>query len=189
MAALGGELLAVLARLVEVAAMEDHLSAERAHGFNLHRVRLLRYADHSVHPEQARGVSDRLAVVPGRRRDDTPAPVVRAELADQVDPAPHLERTDRLVVLVLHPQPRSGQRIEGRIAVQRGRLQVGRDALPCCEHVGQIGDSQFAHDTCLPNASTRTAAPTPVPVIPRCCWAARPAPPGLAGRSRYLPWQ
>ena len=100
-AVLEREPLAVLARVVEIAAVEDELGAEAAHRGDLDRVRLLRDADRRPHAEEAGGVGDRLAVVAGRGGDHAALPLVCAELRDQVDPAAHLEGADRLVVLVL----------------------------------------------------------------------------------------
>jgi hypothetical protein len=78
--ALLGELLAVFARLVIVAPVEDEFGVEAAHGRDLDRVRLLGNADGRRHPEEAGGVRDRLAVVPGRGRDHAAPALRRAEL-------------------------------------------------------------------------------------------------------------
>jgi hypothetical protein len=77
---LDGELLATLARLVEVAAMEHELGAEAAHRGHLHRVRVLGHADRRLHAEKAGRERDRLAVVSGRGGDDAALALVRAEL-------------------------------------------------------------------------------------------------------------
>jgi hypothetical protein len=61
---LARQLLAVLARVVEVAPVEDQLGAEAAHGGNLDRVGLLGYADRRLRADEAGGIGDRLAVVP-----------------------------------------------------------------------------------------------------------------------------
>ncbi len=56
-AVLGREPLAVLARVVEVAAVDDELGAEAAHRGDLDRVRVLGDADRRAHAEQTRGVA------------------------------------------------------------------------------------------------------------------------------------
>ena len=53
--------------------------------------------------EKLRLICDGLAVVAGRRRDQTALPFVLAQLRDQVHAPAHLESPRRLVVLVLHP--------------------------------------------------------------------------------------
>ena len=150
-AVLGGLLLAVLAGLVEVAAREDHLGAQRLHRLHLDRVGLLGHADHGPHAEQVSRVRDRLAVIAGRGGDDAPVPFGRGELAEQVHAAADLERAHRQVILVLDPHPGGGQRVQRGIAVQRGGLEVGRDALAGGQHVGQVGHwPAGGHVSCLP---------------------------------------
>jgi hypothetical protein len=100
-AVLARELLAMLTRIVEVAPVEDQLGTEPPHGGNLDRVRLLGYADRRLNTEEASGIGDRLAVVPGRGRDHAALALFCTELRDQVDPAPDLEGADRLMVLML----------------------------------------------------------------------------------------
>jgi hypothetical protein len=56
-AVLARELLAALARVVEVAPVEDQLGAEPAHGGNLDRVGLLGDADRRLHAEEAGGIA------------------------------------------------------------------------------------------------------------------------------------
>src|SRR3984885_12622666 len=152
-AVLGGQLLAVLAGLVEVAPVQHHLGAEGLHRLHLHRVGLLRCAHDRAHAEQVRRVGDRLAMVAGRRRDHARAALRRAELAHQVHAAADLERADWLVVLVLDPGPRAGQLVERRIAIQRGRAQVGGDALTGREHVSEVGYGRCAHGPFLPRVA------------------------------------
>ena len=52
-------------------------------------------------PEHARRVGDRLSVIAARRRGDPALQLFRGELRQEVDAAPHLERAEPLVVLVL----------------------------------------------------------------------------------------
>ena len=102
-AVLAGELLAVLSGGVEVPPVHDHLRSERAHRGELDRVGVLGDTDARGDAEQPRGEGDRLPVI-ARRRSDQPAPaLLLAELRHEVDAAADLERSHRLVVLVLHP--------------------------------------------------------------------------------------
>ena len=98
-AVLGGEPLAVLARLVEVAAVLDDLGAERADR-PPSRGSPPPDADVTRTPKSRAGVGERLAVVPGRGAI-SPARRSSAELRDEVHAAAHLERAGRQVVLVL----------------------------------------------------------------------------------------
>ena len=152
---LGGLLLAVLASLVEVTAVKDHLGAQGPHRLDLHRVGLLRHADHRPHAEQVRCVGNRLAMITGRGRDDTPAPLIRGQLADQVHATADLEGAHGLMVLVLDPHTGPGHGIQRRIAVHRSRLEVGRDALTRSEDVSKVWYPGGGHATCLPRR-TRT---------------------------------
>ena len=69
-----------------------------------------------AHAEQPRRVGDRLAVV-AVDAEMTPAlALVGRELGDEVDAAAHLERADRLVVLVLDEHVRAEQLVERRVA-------------------------------------------------------------------------
>jgi hypothetical protein len=130
--------------------VKDHLSAQGPHRLDLHRVGLLGHADHRPHAEQVRSVGNRLAVIAGRGGDDTPPPLVRGQLADQVHPAADLEGAHRLMVLVLDPRAGPGHGIERWIAVQRRRLQVGRDALTRSQDVSQVRHTEIGHAMCLP---------------------------------------
>jgi hypothetical protein len=136
-AVLVGELLAMLARIVVVAAVKDELGAEAAHRGHLHRVRVLGYADRRLHAEETGGEGERLAVVSGRGGDDAAPALIRGELRDQVDAAPHLEGADRLVVLVLDEHLRVEQFAQGGVAVKRRGPQVRRDSTPCLQHIGE----------------------------------------------------
>ena len=137
-AVLGGLLLAVLAGLVEILPVEDHLGAQRLHRLHLDRVGLFGHADDGVHAEEAGRVGHRLAMVPGRSRDDAPPPLRRAELADQVHAAAYLEGAYRLMVLVLDPYRCAAQHFERGVVIERCRAQVRRDALARREHVSKI---------------------------------------------------
>jgi hypothetical protein len=131
------ELVATLARLVEVAAAEDHLGSEAAHRCDFHRVRALGRADRGRDAEQARRVGDGLPVVSRRRGEDAVLPLLGRELRDEVDAAPDLEGADRLVVLVLDEHRRPDQVVERGVPVERRRAQVRCDPPACVEHVGE----------------------------------------------------
>ena len=131
----GGETFALLPGLVEVAPVLDDLRSERPDRLDLERVRPLGDAHRRRDAEEAGGVGDRLAVVPGRGGDQSALTLVGSQLRDEVDAAAHLEGADRLVVLVLHPDLRPDERLERRIAVERRRPQIGRDALARGAHV------------------------------------------------------
>ena len=81
----------------------------------------------AVHAEEPRGEGHRLAVVAGRGGDHPGGPLGGGQLRDQVDTAAHLERADRLVVLVLDIDLGADQLVQRRIAVQRRARQVGAD--------------------------------------------------------------
>ena len=147
-----GELLAVLARLVKVAAAEHELGPEAAHGGHLDGVRVLGHADRHWHGEQVSGVGERLAVVPGRGGDDPTLPLLRAELREQVDSASHLERPDRLVVLVLDEDIRLEQLVQGGVAEERGRAEVRRDSESCLQHVRECRNLPPHHAAILAKA-------------------------------------
>src|SRR5581483_8094857 len=136
-AAFGRELLAVLARLVEVAAVDDDLGAEVAHRLHLDRVRFLGHADRGGDAEQLRGVSDRLPVVTGRGARDSRAPLGRGELREEVDAAADLERARRLVVLVLDEERGADQAVERGVAAKLRRREVGPDPRPRLEDVDE----------------------------------------------------
>jgi hypothetical protein len=103
-------------------------------------VRPLRHADRRLDVEQARGVGDRLAVVPRRGGDQAAGALGLRELRDEVDAAAHLERADRLVVLVLDRDLRADELAEPGVPVERRRPQVGRDPLAGRADVVERGD-------------------------------------------------
>ena len=70
----------MLARVVEVAPVEDQLCAETAHRGNLDWIRLLGDANRRLYAEEPSGIGNRLAVVPGRGGDDAALALLRAEL-------------------------------------------------------------------------------------------------------------
>src|SRR5712691_3127949 len=120
----------MFARVVEVASAEDQFGTEGLHGLDLDRVSLLGHADDRADAEQAGGVGDRLAVVPGGGAGHSSTALVLGELGEQVDAAAYLERADRQMVFVLNPELGAGQRVEGRVSVKRRRREVRSDSLP-----------------------------------------------------------
>ena len=149
-ALLGGLLLALLACVVEVAAVENDLRAERAHRLDLDGIGVLGHEDGGPHAEQVGRVRDGLAVIARRGRGDAALALGAAELTDQVHAAAHLERPDREVVLVLDPQPRAGYRIQRGISIQGRWAQVRGDAVARRQDVGQVRDVRCGHGLVLP---------------------------------------
>ena len=143
-AVLGGEALAVLAGRVEVLSVHDQLGAERPHRSELDRVRILGDADARGDAVEARRIGDRLSMVSRRRRDQPARPLVLGELRDEVDPAANLERPDRLVVLVLHPDLGTEQLVETRVGIERSRPEMRADPPARLEDVGE-GDRRPVH--------------------------------------------
>jgi hypothetical protein len=79
-------------------------------------------------------------VVAGRRGDHAAFALLGAQLRDEVDATAHLERADRLVVLVLDVDLGPEQVVERRVAVQRGGAEVRRDAAARLENVHEGRD-------------------------------------------------
>src|SRR6266511_1716678 len=135
----GGELFTVLPHLVEILPVRYHLRAERPDGLHLPRIGRTRYADEGVRTVKLGRVRDRLPVIAGGRGDQPGRAGRRVERGDEVDPPAHLERADRLVVLVLDPHLRAGRGIQRPVPVQRGAGQVRRDAPARLQHVDDRG--------------------------------------------------
>ena len=112
---LGGESSTVLPGLIEVLAKGDHLRTEPLHGLDLERVGSLRHHDHGLDAEKLSGVCDRLSVVSRRGCGNSRSLLFLGQARDEVDPASNLERTDRLVVLVLHPNLGPQELAKGRV--------------------------------------------------------------------------
>ena len=126
----------MLAGGVEVLPVLDQLGAERPHRSELDRIGVLGDADPGGDPEEPRGVRDRLPVVAGRRRDQPAPPLLLAELRHEVHAAADLERADRLVVLVLHPDLGAEQLVETRVRIERCRPEMRADPPARLEDVG-----------------------------------------------------
>ena len=65
------QLLAMFAGFVKVPPLLHNLGAERPHRCHLHRVRTLGNADDGAYAKPPCRPGDRLAMIPGRRADDT----------------------------------------------------------------------------------------------------------------------
>ena len=129
-AVLRREPLAVLAGLVIVAALQEHLGAEIAHGLDLHRIRAFGRDDSGTHPKDLRRKCDRLAMVASRGGDHAARPRRGVQLRDQVHAAANLEGAGRQQVVVLDPDLGSGQPVEGRVIAQRRRREIGANSIP-----------------------------------------------------------
>ena len=79
-AVLPGELLGVFAGVIEVAAVEDDIGAERPHRSDLDRIGASRHANDRLRPEEFGRVRDGLAVVSSRRGDQPGAQLVLGQL-------------------------------------------------------------------------------------------------------------
>ncbi len=77
-------------------------------------------ADDRPGAEEARGVGDGLAVVPGGDGDQAAVALLLCEVGDEVDAAPHLEGSGRQVVLVLDARVRAHELRQAGVGVQRG---------------------------------------------------------------------
>ena len=116
---------AALARLVEIAAALLHHGAERAHR------RVLLGIVAGRHEHRAGGVilaarhADRLAVVARARGDDAASAFIGGQRGDEIQPAAHLERAGRIVILVLDPQLHPGLGLEQWMAHERRRRNQG----------------------------------------------------------------
>ena len=109
-------------RFVEITAVHDELRAERAHrGVLLRRV-AFGHDDRRAQSGPRRGERDALPVVPARRADE-PRHVRRAlaQRRDVRQPAAHLERAERRMVLVLEPQ------LDAEPLAQQRPAKRGRD--------------------------------------------------------------
>ncbi len=96
-----GEPGGIQASIVKPFALQDHFGPKVLHRLDLDRVRVFRRADDRAHPEKARGVGNRLTMVPRRGGDDAAFALIVGEPADEVDASPHFEGSGRVVVLVL----------------------------------------------------------------------------------------
>src|SRR5439155_8329758 len=143
-AALVLQLLDLLARFVEVAAELDQLGAIGAHGGVLLRVIAEGHDNRAGHAFALTRQCDRLAVVSRRRRDDAVA-LVGGQAGDQVRTAAHLERSGRIVVLVLHPDVKSGLEREQRMPQERRWPYDASDPRPRGIHIFQ---SRWLHCWC-----------------------------------------
>src|SRR5262245_1184472 len=108
---------------LEVVAMLDELRAERLHRRVLLAAVAMWNNDDGLQAVALRGKGDTLAVVTARGGDDPSNVWVAALQPVGVDEtAAHLERAERRVVLVLHPDLRARARREQRPTMLRRRL-------------------------------------------------------------------
>ena len=90
--------------------------------------------DHARRPHDVGRVCQRHAVIPGRQCDDAAATLLRAQLEDGIDSAPHLEGAGPLQVLRLQPGAGAGDRLVGE---GWGLPYVGMDPVGRGLDVGQ----------------------------------------------------
>ena len=139
-ALLHGEPLAVLPGLVVVASVLDDLRAEGTDrptlvGFACWGTQMVTWM-----PNCRAGVGERLAVVPGRRADQTARALVLGEVRGEIDATTHLERTGGQMVLVLHEDLRADELREARVRVQGRVREMPRDRPPRIEDVRERRD-------------------------------------------------
>ena len=129
-AALGGQPLHVLARLIEVRSVDDDFGSPGFHRRQLAGVAVLGHADDGAHPEESAGICDRLAVVSGGGGDHAERLLLLRHGADQIDPPAHFEGARRLVVLMLDVDFSANEVRKQRVGVERRGLQIRRNAAP-----------------------------------------------------------
>jgi len=115
---------------LKIVAELDEFSALGAHRRVLFDGVSLRHHDDSAKPVLTGRDRNRLSMVPSRRRDDGTAR--RKLLAQSVhvdQAAAHLERSDRQMVLMLHPHRAARARVDLRPGVLRGLRQILRDQI------------------------------------------------------------
>jgi hypothetical protein len=128
--ALGRNRGGVLASLLEVPAVLDHLGAEPSHRGVLLGAVAVRHEDHDRHPVRAAGVGEALAVVAARGGDDPGDVWTLAHQTLEVDqPATHLERARGRVVLVLDPH------LDRILTLAHELAEQGPDVLGCRREV------------------------------------------------------
>ena len=120
---LGRERLRVVERGLEIRAVDHELAAERSHRRVLAGGVALRHHEGRLEAEPGRGEGNALAVIApgggGHARDRA----VPAQVVHENEPAPHLEGTDRRVVLVLDPDFGAGALCQQRPGDLRRRVE------------------------------------------------------------------
>ena len=107
-------------------------------------------------PASARGPGDRLAVVPGARRDDAAAALLRRQLRDRVVRAADLERARALQVLGLEQDRATGETRQG---LRRVHGRHARDAVqPFLRGAHVVDGGTLAHGARSPVTVSTTAA-------------------------------
>jgi hypothetical protein len=122
--ALGLERARALVGLVVVRAVEDHFGAIAAGVGDLDERRVLGHDDGGGNSEPRGVEGDGQTMVPRAGRDDSPPPLLGAELQQQVGGAALLEGAGHLQVLQLHETARAGE-LRQRLRVRAGRLDDG----------------------------------------------------------------
>ena len=130
-----GETLDVVIRGVEVGAVKYDVGAQVAHRLNLADVGALRDGDRRRGPEHPRGVGYGLAVVAAGGGGHAPGAFGVRKLRHEVDPAPDLERTQKLMVLVLDVDFRIEKLVERKVVVKRRAHYMRFDSTPCLQNV------------------------------------------------------
>src|SRR5215218_4078801 len=128
--------------LVEIPSGEAHLSSQSAHRCDFQWVGLIGHPDGRRHAELARRVRDRLPVIAGRGRDDSPCALFRRELAQEEETTTDLERTHGLEVFAFEKRLKPKQRVERRSCQQGRRLQEASNDLA---RPGDVGHRRQPH--------------------------------------------
>src|SRR6185312_2545658 len=126
-------------RFVVVAPLLDDRGAECAHGGVLVGIVPRRHAHRRRDAEQTRAVGDALPMIAGRRRDHAAPALPSGERRHERKPIPNLERSRRLMILVLDEEldPATRGLGEPRVLPQRRRREIGRDALARGLHIAE----------------------------------------------------
>ena len=123
--------LAVGFSFIKVLPVVNQLRPQSFHRRRLQRIRIhRRQRNIRPRPENLRRPGDGLPVIPRRRRYHPPTPLLSAQVRQQVNPAPRLERPQRQVILMLQINLRIQQLAQPRRIVQRRTRQVRRNRLP-----------------------------------------------------------
>ncbi len=181
-----GELHRVRVRVVEDAAFEHDLAAERGDGVDLDRRRAGRHHDHGAHAALARRERHALRMVTGRAADHALGERVRRQMRDPVVGAAQLEREHGLQVLALQQHLVAEPLRQARCTVER---RFDRDVVHaracdqrCIARGYGVGLSDRAHETLVPSAGTPVYSARPGAVSGAQRAATCDAPPG-SGRA------
>lgn len=98
----------------------------------------MRHVDRRLHSEFPGCVGDRLAVIASRGGNHAGRPIVRLELAHQIQAAPDLERANGLQVLALEKDGAAQVFAQNDVMQERGGTKVATDGLSGAKHVCQV---------------------------------------------------